>query len=98
MPKPDPQDPADDILTAAIRRAVRQPLVLDELSRWLERELRQHLGGAAVYIGKRGSREQLRERDRLIREDFRGDNYDALAKRWGLHPRHVRRIVQPRKA
>lgn len=88
------QTPAtDDVLVAAIRQAVRQPLVIETLCKSLEEQLRQQLGGSSVYIGKRGSREQLRERDRLIAAEFRGNNYDELAKRWGLNARHVRRIV-----
>jgi Mor family transcriptional regulator len=87
----------DDALVAAIRHAVRQPLVIDTLCRSLEEQLRQQLGGSSVYIGKRGSREQLRERDRLIAAEFTGDNYDALAKRWNLNARHVRRIIGSKK-
>lgn len=88
---------SDDALGQAIRQAVRQPMVIESLCRSLEEQLRQQLGGTSVYIGKRGSREQLRERDRLIAAEFRGDNYQELAKRWGLNARHVRRIVSAGK-
>lgn len=86
----------DDALARAIHEAVRMPSVIDSLCASLELQLRQQLGGAAVYIGKRGSREQLRERDRCIAEQFSGNNLDDLAKRYRLHPRHVRRILAPK--
>lgn len=91
------QPDSDDVLVQAIRQAVRQPIVIESLCRSLEEQLRQQLGGSSVYIGKRGSRQQLRERDSLIAAEFRGDNYDELARRWGLNARHVRRIVGGRK-
>jgi len=87
----------DDLLGQAIRNAVRQPLVIDSLCRSLEHQLRQQLGGGSVYIGKRGSREQQRERDQAIANAFTGANLDELGKRFNLHPRHVRRIIGRKK-
>lgn len=89
----------DDPLGDAIRRAVRQPVVIEGLCSTLEQQLRQQfqqdLGGAEVYISKRGGKLALQQRNQRIRDGFTGDNYDDLARREGLHPRQVRRIVNP---
>jgi Mor family transcriptional regulator len=93
---------ADDPLGEAIRRAVREPVMLESLCSTLEQQLRQQfqqdLGGAPVYVSKRGGKLAMQARNDRIRQAFSGDNYAELAREHGLHPRHVRRIVQaPRK-
>lgn len=95
----DPSRPLDDPLGDAIRRAVRQPLVIESLCSTLEQQLRQQfqqdLGGAPVYVSKRGGKLALQARNDRIRAGFTGDNYADLAREHGLHPRQVRRIVDP---
>jgi Mor family transcriptional regulator len=93
---------AEDPLGEAIRRAVRQPVVIESLCSTLEQQLRQQfqqdLGGAPVYVSKRGGKLAMQARNDRIRQAFSGDNYAELAREHGLHPRQVRRIVQePRK-
>lgn len=87
----------EDPLAEAIRRAVRQPAVIEGLCSSLEQQLRQQLsaslGGAPVYVPKRGGKQAVQQRNQRIQQSFTGDNYDALAREHGLHPRHVRRIV-----
>lgn len=79
-----------DVLAESIRQAVRQPSVVEAMCQALEQQLRQQLGGADVYVGKRPDRTA---RDARVRAGFRGDNYEQLAKEEGLSQRQVRRIV-----
>jgi len=79
-----------NILTDALRQAVRRPEVIDALCSSLEAQLREQLGGADVYVGKRPSRH---DRDARIRELFNGSNYDHIAKVEGISARQVRRIL-----
>jgi Mor family transcriptional regulator len=91
----------DDPLSEAIRRAVRQPAVVESLCQTLERQLRQQLtyslGGAEIYVPKRGGRQANHERNQRIAAGFNGANYAELGEREGLHPRQVRRIVAQAK-
>jgi Mor family transcriptional regulator len=94
-------DTKDDPLDTAIRQAVRHPRVIEAFTTALEAQMRatfqQQLGGAPLYIAKRASRTTLEVRNERIRSAFHGDNLDQVAREYGLHPRHVRRIVGARK-
>jgi Mor family transcriptional regulator len=94
-------EPLDDPLDNAIRQAVRHPRVIEAFTTALEAQMRatfqQQLGGAPLYIAKRASRTTLEVRNERIRSAFHGDNLDQLASEFGLHPRHVRRIVGARR-
>lgn len=92
-----PDNSLDDALARAIHEAVRMPSVIDTLCASLEQQLRQQLGGAAVYIGKRGSREQLRERDRCIAEAFTGTNHRELARKYSISARQVYNVLKQKK-
>ena len=79
-----------DILAQSIRQAVRRPEVVEAMCQALEQQLRQHLGGADVYVGKRPSRGA---RDERVWQQFTGNNYTELARREGISARQIRRIV-----
>lgn len=69
---------------AAILAAVRA-----ELPRLLMEELRTMLPDNTAKGGVRKS-----ERNALIKARYNGSNTTALAKEFGLHPAHVRRLVK----
>lgn len=49
-------------------------------------------GGKAIYLAK-GVAAYLSARDLQMCGEFRGNNYDALARKWGLTEMRVRQIV-----
>lgn len=87
----------DDPLTQAVRRAVRQPRVLELVAQSLEQHILEQfardLGGAPVYVSRRGGKGALQERNRRIEAGFDGRNYEQLARAEGLTPRQVRNIL-----
>lgn len=54
--------------------------------------LASHVGGSAIYMAK-GIAVHLSARDRAMCEKFRGNNYFALAREYGLTEMRVRQIV-----
>lgn len=54
--------------------------------------LAQQKGGKAIYLAK-GVAVYLSARDLQMCGEFRGNNYDALARKWGLTEMRVRQIV-----
>lgn len=92
---------AEDPLADAIRGAVDQPAVLAGLLVGdvdpLLKHLGASLGGAPVYVSKRGGRQAMLERNRRLRECFDGRNYDELARAANLTPRQVRNILRQDK-
>lgn len=55
-------------------------------------QVRQNYGGTEVYIPK-GLALVLSERDRQIWDEFNGDNYHALAKKYDRTERQIRHII-----
>lgn len=62
----------------------------------VERELRRDWGGQKVYVplGAADAEAYRGVRDlRILAEHRRGDHVQAIARKWGVSERHVRRIV-----
>jgi Mor family transcriptional regulator len=55
--------------------------------------VRKNIGGAQPYIPK-GFIFEVRQRDREIYDDFKGDNYAELARKYGKTEMRIRQIVQ----
>lgn len=71
--------------------AVGRPL-LAELAIMQTERLSSDFGGHNLYMHK-GVAYRLTPRNRQMCAEFRGDNYDELADRYGLTPMRVRQIV-----
>lgn len=70
---------------AALQRLAQQALAQLQ-------HLAAHMGGSAVYLAK-GVAVHLTARDREMCARFRGNNYFALAREYGLTEMRVRQIV-----
>lgn len=62
----------------------------------IERQVKGIAGGDSLYIHKSGSREDKRERNRLIRAQFTGDNHTELCRRFHLSRSQLYAIVKVR--
>lgn len=86
------------VMHEAVAALVRDDAFLDALSQLvavgMEKQLRAHCGGESIYITKTTCAAERKERDKLIRECFSGNNIDFLASKFGLHPRQIRRICK----
>jgi Mor family transcriptional regulator len=85
-------DPCDDIVAHILQLA---QLPVEQAER-IEREIRAYWGGERPYIAKLGElgKRLMSARYESIRtESRRGESDQFLARRWGLTPRHIRRIV-----
>ena len=56
-------------------------------------QVRSSVGGTSLYIAK-GQQYEVSRRDRQIWQQFRGDNYDALAIEHGLSTMRIRQIIK----
>ena len=68
----------------------------NEMAAALIDRVRGSIGGARVYLPKRDVLRSV-ERDAAIRAEFNGRNTGALAHKYGLSTRWVRRIVDCKK-
>ena len=59
----------------------------------IERQIKANAGGDRLWIPKTSSREDLQERNRMIRAQFNGRNHAALASAFNLCERQVRKIL-----
>ena len=85
-------DPTDDIVAHFLELA---QLPADQAEA-IEREVRRVWGGERPYIPKLGElgRRLISARDEQIRREYgRGERMPLLVRRWGLSPRHIRRIL-----
>lgn len=89
-----PEDPLDVIHEEA--RAVAKCFgvtTCDEMAEALVDRIMLRIGGGSyVYLGQRRSRDRD-HRDAEIRAEFSGTNIKALARKWHISPRQIRRIV-----
>jgi Mor family transcriptional regulator len=68
-----------------------------ERAQAIEAEIRGFWGGERPYIakvGELGKRLLSARHDQIRAESRRGESDAFLARRWGLTPRHIRRIVR----
>ena len=94
-PETPPTDDPLEILQEEAR-AVAQCFgvaTCDEAAAALVDRIILRLGGGYIYVPRRGTRERLRVQAE-IRRRFDGLNGAALAKEFGLTPRHIRRLVR----
>lgn len=75
-----------------MKRAGLERPKAEQLGRDLAEHIRQHWGGQPIYLTK-GVRYDARRKHEQIWQEFSGDNYEALAKKFNLSVRHVYDIV-----
>lgn len=80
-------------VSAAIEFCLSQSLA-EDLAKKIEDKLRHMSGGSQGYIAK----VDRDHRNRCIREDFRGNNLNEVARKHGVSERQVRRIVATDKS
>ena len=82
----------DDILQALLLSEVDEDLAA-KLTISIYRRIQSNWGGCDVYIPTGKLNEKL-NRNTMIRQAFTGNNYDELAKEYGLHRRSIERIIK----
>lgn len=78
-----------------IRSSAFLETLTDLMATEIENQLRAAAGGDRIYIPKTTSLEDKHTRNQMIRAQFTGANLDALAVRYSITVRQVRRIVAP---
>lgn len=76
------------VLAAQLPESLSEHLALE-----IEKQLRMRYAGDRLYVAKTGSKSDKEERNELIRAQFDGRNHEAIATRYHLTVRQVRRIV-----
>lgn len=82
-----------DLAQQIIRSSAFLETLTDLMATEIENQLRAAAGGDRIYIPKTTSLEDKHTRNQMIRAQFTGANLDALAVRYSLTVRQVRRIV-----
>lgn len=82
------------------RKIVRSEAFLSHIERAVEGQIDSvmaaQLGGCTLYVAKNSNREDLATRNKLICEQYVGNNLGELAKRYHLTGRQLRRIISAR--
>ncbi|HDR1038462.1 TPA: hypothetical protein QB307_000842 [Pasteurella multocida] len=80
-------------IAIAIKESLGQGGTHEEITQNIINKIYLHNGGMVIYIPK-GNSTNINSRNRLIRQEFTGDNHAFLAKKYGLSLQMIYNILR----